>query len=231
MKNNSSRNKILNRVKKSLNIQSTSITNNPEIDINIDQELKKITPSGKELLIEQFRDEVEKVSGEFIFVPTLLEASKPIVDIFNSEGVLEIATTAESECIEIAKYISQKFSKIKFFSTADYTEDNRKIKFTDINTSIVNASYAIADIGSVVFCYDKTLTSYPHFLSDHVIVLVNENDVVANQFELFTKLDMETAKNMVIVAGPSRTADIEKVLVLGAHGPRKLTVILYRGKN
>ena len=39
------------------------------------------------------------------------------------------------------------------------------------------------------------------------------------------KVDIERAKNMVFVTGPSRTADIEKTLVLGAHGPRRVTII------
>ena len=34
---------------------------------------------------------------------------------------------------------------------------------------------------------------------------------------------------MTLVSGPSRTGDIERILVLGAHGPRKLTVILIEG--
>jgi L-lactate dehydrogenase complex protein LldG len=38
--------------------------------------------------------------------------------------------------------------------------------------------------------------------------------------------DPELRGEMLLVTGPSRTADIEKKLVLGAHGPRRLVVIL-----
>jgi L-lactate dehydrogenase complex protein LldG len=55
---------------------------------------------------------------------------------------------------------------------------------------------------------------------------VKRENLLENQFELFHKIDFEKAKNMVFVTGPSRTADIEKTLVLGAHGPRRVTVIL-----
>jgi hypothetical protein len=55
--------------------------------------------------------------------------------------------------------------------------------------------------------------------------VIQGDKVVASQFELFGKIPPADARDMFMVAGPSRTADIEKVLVLGAHGPRRLVVI------
>jgi len=92
----------------------------------------------------------------------------------------------------------------------------------------VAASYAISDTGSLVFLYDESQTSLPHFLSDCVFVVIKQEQVIANQFELFSILPAEKARNMVFVAGPSRTADIEKVLILGAHGPSRLIVMMLK---
>ena len=102
----------------------------------------------------------------------------------------------------------------------------RKEKISQLKTAIVQADYAVSEIAQLVFLYDNSKTSYPHFLCDFVIALVKVSNLMPNQFTLFEKIDKVKALNMVLVTGPSRTADIEKVLVLGAHGPRKLIVIL-----
>jgi len=55
---------------------------------------------------------------------------------------------------------------------------------------------------------------------------MERKQLIFKQFELFKHINPDKAKNMVFMAGPSRTADIEKVLVLGTHGPRRLIVIM-----
>ena len=98
---------------------------------------------------------------------------------------------------------------------------------SSVRLALVEASYAVADIGSLVFPYDDTGTSLPHFLAECIIALVHTKNILANQFDLLKNLPLNKAKNMVLVTGPSRTADIEKVLILGAHGPKQLVVIMY----
>jgi len=73
--------------------------------------------------------------------------------------------------------------------------------------------------------FDRLDSTLPHFLPDVIIAFVYKDQLLANHFELFDKIDPDAAKNMTLITGPSRTADIEKILILGAHGPRRLVVI------
>ncbi len=62
----------------------------------------------------------------------------------------------------------------------------------------------------------------------HHIMLIEKKNVVDNVaalFELWANSDSQD-RNAIFVSGPSRTADIEKELVLGVHGPGKVTVII-----
>ena len=88
----------------------------------------------------------------------------------------------------------------------------------------MEVDYALADIGSLVVLRDNTASMLPHFLPESVMVIVRPEQLLANQFELIKVLPPDAGRNMVFITGPSRTADVEKVLILGAHGPRRVSV-------
>lgn len=68
------------------------------------------------------------------------------------------------------------------------------------------------------------------FLPDTLLVVLDEGDLLATYEDLWRRGRMDWGgtppSTLVLVAGPSRTADIEQSLVLGAHGPRRLHVLL-----
>lgn len=67
-------------------------------------------------------------------------------------------------------------------------------------------------------------------LPPHHIVVAREEQLVADLAEAYQRLAAKYGANypsfIGFITGPSRTGDIERILVLGAHGPKKLTVLL-----
>ena len=60
------------------------------------------------------------------------------------------------------------------------------------------------------------------------IVLAKESQIVPTLSPWLAAIVQDDAWSMgTIISGPSRTADIEKILVLGAHGPKRVIVILF----
>ena len=98
-----------------------------------------------------------------------------------------------------------------------------------LTLSISSALYGIAETGSVVH---QVATGKGRLLS--VLprahgVLLSEQNLLSNQKELFSNFRFqEGGSALTIITGPSRTADIEKTLVLGVHGPQYWYVILTR---
>jgi len=221
-----SREKILNEVRKATAIPSQLPTSPDNIDQRIAKSLASITPKGNEALREQFKKELELVSGEFHLVRDQEEAAALVSIITSQSGYKKLAVSGEELCQDIARRVNEKNLDIQLIYATKIEHPKRKHELASIPASLVEASFAIADTGSLVFLYDESRTSLPHFLSDCIFVVIKQQQIIANQFDLFNKLSVEKAKNMVFVTGPSRTADIEKVLTLGAHGPRRLIVMM-----
>jgi L-lactate dehydrogenase complex protein LldG len=72
-----------------------------------------------------------------------------------------------------------------------------------------------------------------HLLPDTHIAILLESAVVATYEDGWTRLRATAAgampRTVTFVTGPSRTADIEQRIELGAHGPRRLHIILVAG--
>ena len=97
--------------------------------------------------------------------------------------------------------------------------------------AVSHAFAAVAETGTLVLTSGADNPTTLNFLPDVHIVVVNASDVasdfetvIARLRERFGAGAMPRTVNMI--TGPSRSADIEQTLILGAHGPRKLHVIV-----
>ena len=77
-------------------------------------------------------------------------------------------------------------------------------------------------------------TSVPHpygrlFLTQHLVLLLERSSLVDQMHEAYARLGARVGQTGYgcFLCGPSKTADIEQALVVGAHGPRSLAVVLW----
>jgi L-lactate dehydrogenase complex protein LldG len=60
---------------------------------------------------------------------------------------------------------------------------------------------------------------------------VREGDLVDDLHQAYERVDVRSHTFGAFIAGPSKTADIEQSLVIGAHGPKELTLVLVRADD
>ncbi len=93
---------------------------------------------------------------------------------------------------------------------------------------ITSADYALADTGTLVMLSSPQEARMISLLPPAHIAVVPAGRVLSGLDELFTVLPDPAAasSSMVLITGPSRTADIEQILVRGVHGPGEITVVV-----
>jgi len=65
------------------------------------------------------------------------------------------------------------------------------------------------------------------FITQHIVMVVDKNTLVPDMHAAYEKIGTADYGFGTFIAGPSKTADIEQSLVLGAHGPRSMTIFIY----
>ncbi|MEJ2478776.1 MAG: LUD domain-containing protein [Acidihalobacter sp.] len=94
----------------------------------------------------------------------------------------------------------------------------------------LSAAYAgIAETGSLALLSGAATPTGLNFLPDHYLCLLRAGDIVGRIDDLWMRLRAEgraMPRALNLITGPSRTADVEQTIQLGAHGPRSLHVIL-----
>jgi len=101
------------------------------------------------------------------------------------------------------------------------------------HVSITGAFAAIAETGTVVMASGPEHPVTLNLLPDTHIVVLRESDIVGGYEEVWERLRARYGKDRMprtvnTITGPSRTGDIEQAMELGAHGPRRMHVLVVR---
>jgi L-lactate dehydrogenase complex protein LldG len=100
--------------------------------------------------------------------------------------------------------------------------------------SITGAFAGIAETGTLVTCSGPEHPVTLNLLPDTHIAVLRESDIVGGYEDVWSKLRARYGKDRLprtvnTITGPSRTADIEQTIELGAHGPRRLHIVVVGG--
>jgi L-lactate dehydrogenase complex protein LldG len=96
-----------------------------------------------------------------------------------------------------------------------------------VDLAILPAHFGVAENGACWITESQMIERVLPFITQNLALVIPRNAIVATLHQAYDRIaTLEAEGFATFIAGPSKTADIEQSLVLGAHGPRSLTVFL-----
>jgi len=215
----SSREKILKKLWAAQKADAAGAENSTPASSD-DQSVFKDYPVDEDLSA-LFKSRIEALNGEFYKVKGIQDAAEVILElvqaaqkgacIAQNHNFVQSLLAAHPVLQECFRTLPDSFSNLEFEHAA---------------VGLTVADALIARTGSIalntVSAGGRRLSVLPPF---H-IVLATQNQLVPSMQEALAKLhETESWSYATFITGPSRTADIQKNLVLGAHGPKRLAVV------
>jgi L-lactate dehydrogenase complex protein LldG len=96
----------------------------------------------------------------------------------------------------------------------------------DAKVGISQMDWALAGTGTLVQCADEVDKRLVSTLPPMHIALISSAALLPDLAAVIGCVDPHKVAYLSLITGPSRTADIERVLTIGAHGPERLVIIL-----
>ena len=158
--------------------------------------------------IAAFRINLEQSSGNSFDIQKLTELEKIITTNFPS-----------------AETIISRVEGFKGSIEMNDKTDPKDLKKVDV--ALIPSQLGVVENGAVWLTEKDCGQRVLPFICQHLIVLLPRQNLVYNMHEAYQQIKIDSSGFGVFIAGPSKTADIEQSLVIGAHGARSLTVILY----
>jgi L-lactate dehydrogenase complex protein LldG len=166
----------------------------------------------------------------------------PVIPTFEGDGSIERFKTVLSgiggHAIEVASktdcqsVIDTHYSDLKNVAsrlvkaTVEIHTTTSKAILEQVDLAIIEGIIGVAENGAIWVPEVNMINRALPFITQHLVLVLDKKNIVANMHEAYKQLD--TIGNYgAFIAGPSKTADIEQSLVIGAHGARSMMVILY----
>jgi L-lactate dehydrogenase complex protein LldG len=172
--------------------------------------------------LARFRENATSLKADFYFANNRDELAKRLAEVRDKEGWKKVASHAgeltDAACRTLALPVCRT---------------DQAYKVTELeacDAGVTECDALIAQTGSVLVTNRSAGGRALSVLPPHHVVLARREQLLrdlpaAFQF-LKTKYGANYPSMMSFITGPSRTGDIERILVLGAHGPKKLTIFL-----
>jgi L-lactate dehydrogenase complex protein LldG len=168
--------------------------------------------------IDLFVRNVEREFGTVARVPSLNEVPGAVADYLAAQNLPSRFVMAPHEELRAVPWSARPLLTIR----------EGRAEASDA-VSLQHAFAAVAETGTLMFPSAPDRPTTLNLLADTALVLLRASRLVGAYEEAWDKLRAELGgmpRNVMLVTGPSRSADIEQTLELGAHGPRRLHVLL-----
>jgi L-lactate dehydrogenase complex protein LldG len=136
---------------------------------------------------------------------------------------------------EINDYVSKNFQESKrivstlpeLSSSAnidDFQDDPHLLENVDL--AILQGHFGVGENGAIWITEDQMGNRALPFITQHLALVIRKSEIVPTLHQAYERIGTSDYNFGTFIAGPSKTADIEQSLVLGAHGPKSMTVFL-----
>jgi L-lactate dehydrogenase complex protein LldG len=207
MEESTSREKVLKRVRHALIYK----TDNPYPHVDFDSLIYKTITDSPDV---NFAQEFTKVGGVFIYCE-------------NESELVSTLSALNTECNWHDVYCAEpQFQYLLTQAGVPFESDEDGLK--TLKVGITGCEFLVSRLGSIMVSSknSRRLNVYPEI---HVVIAYADQlvDDLKDAFvAVQAKYSGKIPSMLSVITGPSRTADIEKTLVMGAHGPRELFLIL-----
>jgi L-lactate dehydrogenase complex protein LldG len=195
----SSRSEILSKIK----ANKPSSIRLPEIDIDLFMEDID--------LLSEFKIKIPEVGGAIFLVPSINDVISKVEELY--------ANTRNN-------YSSLKGTEN--FNTIKLEELNKPHELEDLDVLVLEGSFGVAENGAIWLSDDQIPIRVLPFITKHLVLVLEESKIVPLQHQAYDLLADEDYNYGLFISGPSKTADIEQSLVIGAQGALSLSVLLYK---
>jgi L-lactate dehydrogenase complex protein LldG len=174
-------------------------------------------------IFDTFKLRAEAVSAEVHRFPQKSAAIDFIVEYLQSAGIMNSPQSYAvwADCTFLAgvnkSKITERVPGLSFEVTRERAADS-KIGISQLDWAMASTGSLIQDAAPV----ERRLVST---LPPIHIAIVETSRIVPDMPAIFTEIGPEKTNYISFITGPSRTADIERVLTIGVHGPEKLIIV------
>jgi len=234
---NGSRTEILGRIRRALASPPLEHHHGHQPEIT---EIRKLFASDYEIssTVERFKAEFSRVGGEAAVCAEPESAIDTIKDLIQSSSFQTVAVSGHALCrrFGLEERLKAELPQVHFVNEVLDSEswvERRQLRerLSHVDLSITGTDYLIADIGTIVTIANPQASREISLLPTAHLVLATPDQIYPNMAELFRAMHEEYGDTLpgsalTLITGPSRTADIEKVLIKGVHGPTRLMAII-----
>jgi len=158
-------------------------------------------------LAEQFKSVLTTIGGEVIAVKDWDEIKTYIETHFAGRRIVTNLTALSATALN------------SWLNTDPHSLEN-------VGLAVLQGQFAVAENGSVWVTETEMGQRAAPFIAETLALVVKKSEIVPKMHDAYTRIGNESYGFGVFIAGPSKTADIEQSLVLGAHGPKSMVAFL-----
>ena len=223
--NSHSRKAVLERIRESLGGRPQPVPLPPGVDESLIR-----TCTGNDNLTAMFRERA-KIAGAKVTVASGQNYPNVLDKILQDTGCITAALWINDEFLEgsLRMAVEKVCKTVIRKSEYNYKDDSSE----DVDVIITDVDGAIAETGTIVMSSTGNRDRLAHLTAPLHIAIVRKEQIVPDLIDFWnnekTGEMIREASSIQLITGPSKTADIEGVLVTGVHGPAQLHIIILRG--
>ncbi len=216
---------ILGRMRQSLAVGADDEARRATVASRIADHKPNLVPARAQIThshqVALFREQAEAVQATVVEVASDDEVPAAVADYLRSQNLPQSIRHGDDELIAALPW-KQKAPTVEL--------NQGRAQPTD-EVSLSHASAGVAETGTLVLTSGSDNPTTLNFLPENHIVLIRTDEITGTYEDVWQRLrDKHGERNLPrtvnMVTGPSRTGDIEQRIELGAHGPRRLHIVI-----